>query len=89
MQKCFCADFTGFWETLTCSQPKDFLKQDLLCISITTSFGVNNLRNILAMRFNFVSNLKPKFNVGPINAKKKKKKKKKLENIVTFIQNYI
>ena len=48
---------------------KGFQKQDLLCVSVTTSFGVNNFRNTYTMRFN--SFLKcSKFDLNSKNAKR-------------------
>ena len=46
MKRCFSADFSSFRDTVTIWLPKGFQKQGLLCVSVTTSFRVNNFRNI-------------------------------------------
>ena len=35
----------SFWDSLTRSLPESFQKQELLCIKVSTFFGVNNFRN--------------------------------------------
>ena len=52
-QKCLSADLSSFRGSLTRWLSKFFQKQDPLCVSLTTSFEVNNFRNNWPMRFTF------------------------------------
>ena len=60
---------------------KGFQKQDLLCVSVTTLFGVNNFRNTYTMRFNSFLNWS-KFDVTSKNAKRWQK-------VFGFLDDYI
>ena len=44
-QKCSLAHFCSAWDPFTRLLRKGVLKQDLLCIQVTTFFGVNNFGN--------------------------------------------
>ena len=69
-QSYFSADFSSFRDSLRRSLPKCFQKQDLLCIEVDMSLGVNNFGNSGAMKLIFFSKCF-KFNANSINEKKK------------------
>ena len=63
-QKYFSADFRSFWDSLSRSVQKACQKEALLCIKISTSFGVNHFRNTALMGLILFSE-HSKFHVDP------------------------
>ena len=75
-----CFSWTLTLNTLTTE--KDFQKQNLSCVSVTTSFGVNNFRKTKVVRFIFFSKCS-KFILDSKNAIEKQ------QNVFGFLVNCV